>query len=1273
MRWHRIVLLLVSALCGYSALAAQPAFDFTFDGPPVVDGLRGRALDVHVWARMETRGLDDPDGAGGWSMSIGLEGCTVSDLSVDGLVSDLSGSELRDGGFVFFESIAGGGGAVLAVVLPEGQRLLPSQSPHDVLRLTVNGRVPFDASCADCRLSYVDGLRGSGQPVRNRVSLGQDDVVLSLGETTVRFRENLCEGSREVAETRSPPPCTAPDVTLLPCQRSACFTFRPTPGKPILLDLDDLAPGNSNALYIRWGAPATPADNDGAAQIPGRSDQRLLIPRARDETCHVLVETTQFSRAVPSPRADLCLRVVLADLAVETFFPRRGAPGRLVSAVVLGGGYDPAETSVVLEHADDPSQVIPAQSLEFISSGRVECRFDLAAAPLGRYDLVGRGAAGLESRLPNAFEVVTPEEFEGLNVEILGQDLYRSLRNSRATFRYRSLTDSERTAPLFKLAGPAGSRLRLARDEEFSGADGDELLVLGVNPIGLAGRLPAGGEDEVSVVFQAEAPGMAFDADFRVELLAPSATGFIDWPRLQPPPGVDDWDSLWPGLSAELGDRWQDFHERLAALSTRLTRRGVQGASVRDVFRYAARRALRRPSAAVLGTVIERSTQAPLHCDAVAQAAGDCEPVTVMAIETGEEGERVASFAVTDAEGTFALDWLEGGGTYRLLVLGYSVVATLPAYPIAAGGVEVVLPEDEDLFPLELQVERGAAGPQPLPACANCDERNLPLAPVFPPASAFTPIDSWRTRVASSWDPNEKHPLPNQEPPDFRPVRDVREPIVFTVYFENLESAEIPARVVAVTDDLDPRLDCSTVEILGAGIGRRAALVRAMGEDRFSGYNLQFEEDGFTAETRIDAGHTWRRPSGDPWPIDVRVRADVDCETRRIEWTFETLSKGSELPPADELAGFLPPNDPEPLGEGYVSFSVMADVATPDGDPVPNLATITFDGGRRVVTNRSTVVVTTGEDPEAPTTPSPADNASCEGPAVPATTALSWVAGEHAFFHDVYLWKQGDPQTRVAADFRGTVFQPRRRLEHDTCYLWRLVARNLLGEKAAGPTWTFRTVPPPPAEPPRPRSPVNLRISVVGCADRRPTLRWDPAAGAAGERYTVFLDADSGGIAEPTTVEARVGAATELTLGRDLVPGPYFWRVVATNEFFTHIEDGAASMVARFEVCDVPPEPRFVRGDADVNGRVEITDAIRTLNFLFLGTGELPCRDAADADDNGRLEITDAIRLLNYLFLGTGVIPPPAPSRPSYLPSDCGADPTADALLPCEMSPPPCG
>ena len=94
------------------------------------------------------------------------------------------------------------------------------------------------------------------------------------------------------------------------------------------------------------------------------------------------------------------------------------------------------------------------------------------------------------------------------------------------------------------------------------------------------------------------------------------------------------------------------------------------------------------------------------------------------------------------------------------------------------------------------------------------------------------------------------------------------------------------------------------------------------------------------------------------------------------------------------------------------------------------------------------------------------------------------------------------------------------------------------------------------------------------------------------------------------------------------------------------------------EGCATGTEPRFVRGDSDASGDMNITDAVFVLNYLFLGGPAPPCLDSADADDDGSLSITDGVRILNVLFLGTGVIPPP---------NECGTDPTPEDLeLGCE-------
>jgi hypothetical protein len=101
---------------------------------------------------------------------------------------------------------------------------------------------------------------------------------------------------------------------------------------------------------------------------------------------------------------------------------------------------------------------------------------------------------------------------------------------------------------------------------------------------------------------------------------------------------------------------------------------------------------------------------------------------------------------------------------------------------------------------------------------------------------------------------------------------------------------------------------------------------------------------------------------------------------------------------------------------------------------------------------------------------------------------------------------------------------------------------------------------------------------------------------------------------------------------------------------------GAGSMLVAYrEVSgpsfteEVPAGPTFRRGDADVNGEIDLTDAITVLNFLFVGGKKPECVDASDFDDSGEVDISDAINNLNYQFLGGA-----APSAPG--PLNCGPD-----------------
>jgi hypothetical protein len=109
--------------------------------------------------------------------------------------------------------------------------------------------------------------------------------------------------------------------------------------------------------------------------------------------------------------------------------------------------------------------------------------------------------------------------------------------------------------------------------------------------------------------------------------------------------------------------------------------------------------------------------------------------------------------------------------------------------------------------------------------------------------------------------------------------------------------------------------------------------------------------------------------------------------------------------------------------------------------------------------------------------------------------------------------------------------------------------------------------------------------------------------------------------------------------------------------------EGSASILAA--------DLKFRRGDTNGDGKVDLSDAVRTFGFLFLGGVNIGCLDAADANDSGKVDLSDGSYTLNYLFLGGTDLP--APGRLT-----CGPDPSLDTLScniysapDCDQSSPP--
>ena len=74
------------------------------------------------------------------------------------------------------------------------------------------------------------------------------------------------------------------------------------------------------------------------------------------------------------------------------------------------------------------------------------------------------------------------------------------------------------------------------------------------------------------------------------------------------------------------------------------------------------------------------------------------------------------------------------------------------------------------------------------------------------------------------------------------------------------------------------------------------------------------------------------------------------------------------------------------------------------------------------------------------------------------------------------------------------------------------------------------------------------------------------------------------------------------------------------------------------------PKAEFRRGDSNADGTVDISDAIFTLGWLYLGSQVPSCLEAADTNGDGQHDLSDAVRLILFLFQGEVEPPWPGPS-----------------------------
>lgn len=183
-----------------------------------------------------------------------------------------------------------------------------------------------------------------------------------------------------------------------------------------------------------------------------------------------------------------------------------------------------------------------------------------------------------------------------------------------------------------------------------------------------------------------------------------------------------------------------------------------------------------------------------------------------------------------------------------------------------------------------------------------------------------------KSRGVTSFDPNE---IAGPDGYGFDGYVGARANMVYTVYFENKDTASAPATNVVVFDTLDKsKFDFSTFSFGQVTIAD-------------STYNIQ----GFSKEFRIMIDLAPRIQSL------VQVTGSLDTSNGVIMVSYLTMDRSTLEPNEDVDLGFLPPNQTQPEGEGNFSYSVGLRNGIKHDETISNKALIYFDANPPIATN----------------------------------------------------------------------------------------------------------------------------------------------------------------------------------------------------------------------------------------------------------------------------------------------------------------------------------
>ncbi len=202
-----------------------------------------------------------------------------------------------------------------------------------------------------------------------------------------------------------------------------------------------------------------------------------------------------------------------------------------------------------------------------------------------------------------------------------------------------------------------------------------------------------------------------------------------------------------------------------------------------------------------------------------------------------------------------------------------------------------------------------------------------PADPTVEPSPPATVTTTTTTTGVTSHDPNAMIGPAGYGTSNF--VADSTQ-LPYEIEFENSPTATAPAQRVDITDQLSSSFNWNTLQLTAVGFGSTYISIPA-GLQNYS-----------TTVSMTENGETF----------NVLIALSLNPATGLLTGSFESIDPTTELPPANLLTGFLPPENGSGNGTGFVDFSILPKLGLTTGTLINNVANITFDQGEIIATDQ---------------------------------------------------------------------------------------------------------------------------------------------------------------------------------------------------------------------------------------------------------------------------------------------------------------------------------